>query len=95
VRALAAEFGFTLAHPRPRGRGAGAQARGRASGHGAGFVERIHSWLPRFRRILVRWEKRADTYLAMLQLARGLITWRAANRGRPSAASSSSDGSSE
>jgi hypothetical protein len=31
----------------------------------------------RFRRILVRWEKRADTYIAMLHLALALITWRA------------------
>ena len=31
----------------------------------------------RFRRILVRWEKLADTYLAMLHLACALITWRA------------------
>jgi putative transposase len=31
-------------------------------------VERTHSWLNRFRRLLVRWEKREDTYLAMLQL---------------------------
>ena len=42
-------------------------------------VERTHSWLHRFRRILTRWEKRADTYLAMLQLACALITWRAAD----------------
>ena len=39
-------------------------------------VERTHSWLNRFRRLLVRWEKRADTYVAMLHFARGLITWR-------------------
>jgi transposase len=45
-------------------------------------VERTQSWLNRFRRILIRWEKRADTYLAMLHLACGLITWRAANWGR-------------
>ena len=44
-------------------------------------VERTHSWLNRFRRILTRWEKRADTYLAMLHLACGLITWRATNWG--------------
>jgi predicted transcriptional regulator len=31
----------------------------------------------RFRRILIRWEKRADTYIAMLHLALGIITWRA------------------
>ena len=39
-------------------------------------VERTHSWLNRFRRLLVRWEKRADTYLGMLHFACGLITWR-------------------
>lgn len=38
-------------------------------------VERSHSWMNRFRRILVRWEKREDTYLAMLHLALGIITW--------------------
>jgi putative transposase len=32
----------------------------------------------RFRRLLVRWEKQEDTYLAMLHFACGLITWRAA-----------------
>jgi hypothetical protein len=30
----------------------------------------------RFRRILVRWEKRQDTFLAMLHLVCGIITWR-------------------
>ena len=39
-------------------------------------VERSHSWMNRFRGILVRWEKRADTYLAMLHLACALITWK-------------------
>lgn len=73
-RALAAEFGFTL-HLRTRGeeaqakRHAGAKAR-------RWVVERSHSWLNRFRRILVRWEKRADTYLALLHFALGIITWR-------------------
>ena len=41
-------------------------------------VERTHSWLNRFRRPLVRWEKREDTYLAMLHFACGLIAWRSA-----------------
>jgi putative transposase len=73
-RALAAEFGSTP-HPRTRGeevaakRHAGAKARRWA-------VERTHSWLNRFRRILVRWEKRPDAYLAMLHFALGLIAWR-------------------
>jgi transposase len=41
-------------------------------------VERRPSGLNRFRRLLVRWEKREDTYLAMLQFACGLIAWRSA-----------------
>lgn len=41
-------------------------------------VERTHSWMNRFRAILVRWAKRADIYLALLRFACGLITWRAA-----------------
>jgi putative transposase len=40
-------------------------------------VERTHSWMNRFRRILVRWEKRDDTYLAMLHLACAVICYRA------------------
>ncbi len=40
-------------------------------------VERTHSWMNRFRRILVRWEKREDTYLSMLYLACGVICYRA------------------
>ncbi len=73
-RALAVEFGFTL-HLRTRGeeiaakREAGTKAR-------RWVVERTHSWLNRFRRLLVRWEKRPDTYLGMLHFALGLIAWR-------------------
>jgi len=78
VYELADEFGFT-AHVRSRGEEA--QAIKREAGFRARrwVVERTHSWLNRFRRILTRWEKRADTYLAMLHLACGLITWRNAN----------------
>ncbi len=32
-------------------------------------VERTHSWLNRSRRLLVRWEKKTENYLAFLQLA--------------------------
>ena len=39
-------------------------------------VERTHSWMNRFRRILVRWEKKSANDLAMLHFALGLITWR-------------------
>ncbi len=76
VRELVKAFGFT-AHIRSRGEEA------KAIKDEAGFkarrwvVERTHSWLNRFRRILIRWEKRADCYLAMLHFALGIITWRA------------------
>ncbi|MBZ4336097.1 hypothetical protein [Corallococcus sp. AS-1-12] len=33
------------------------------------------SWRNRFRRLLVRWEKREDTYVAMLHFALVIITW--------------------
>ena len=32
-------------------------------------VERTHSWINRFRRLLIRWEKKSQNYLAMLQLS--------------------------
>ena len=40
-------------------------------------VERSHSWINRFRRLLIRWEKKADNYQAMLHLACAIITWNA------------------
>jgi transposase len=76
VRSIVREFGFT-AHIRARGEEA------RAIKEEAGFkarrwvVERTHSWMNRFRRILVRWEKLPETFIAMLHLACGIITWRA------------------
>jgi putative transposase len=39
-------------------------------------VERSHSWHNRFRRLLVRWEKKLDHYYAMIDLASVLIIWR-------------------
>lgn len=75
VRELAKEFEFT-AHIKARG--AEAQQLKRKAGYKARrwVVERTHSWMNRFRCILIRWEKRADTYLGLLHLALGLITWR-------------------
>jgi putative transposase len=76
VRQLAREFNFTL-HLRCRGEEARAlkyQARAKAR---RWVVERTHSWLNRFRGILIRWNKKADNYLALLHLALGIITYRA------------------
>ena len=77
VRATVAEFGFT-AHIRSRGeeaqelkRAAGARAR-------RWVVERAHSWLNRFRRLLIRWDRKAENYLGFLHFACALIALRAA-----------------
>lgn len=39
-------------------------------------VEVTHSWLNRFRRLLVRWEKKKANYLSMLHFACAIICWR-------------------
>jgi len=75
VRDLAKEFAYT-AHIRARGEEA--QAIKREAGFKARrwVVERTHSWMNRFRRILTRWEKKAANYLALLHLVLGIITYR-------------------
>jgi putative transposase len=57
VRDLLAEFGFT-AHIRARGEEA--KALKQEAGYKARrwIVERTHSWMHRFRRVLVRWDKK-------------------------------------
>jgi len=77
VRDLLAEFGFT-AHILARGEET--QAIKQAAGYRARrwVVERTHSWMNRFRRILVRWEKKPANYLGLLHLVCALITYRAA-----------------
>jgi len=42
------------------------------------IVERTHSWLNRFRRMLIRWEKKIENYFAILHFACAWITFRAA-----------------
>jgi putative transposase len=76
VEALAEEFRFT-AHIRSRGEEAKEIKESARHKARRWVVERTHSWLNRFRRLLIRWEKRADTFIAMLHLACGIITWRA------------------
>jgi len=39
-------------------------------------VEVSHSWFNRFRKILVRYEKLADTYMALLHMAAAIIAYR-------------------
>lgn len=41
-------------------------------------VERTHSWMNRFRRLLIRWEKKVESHIAMLHFACSWITYRRA-----------------
>lgn len=42
-------------------------------------VERTHSWINRFRALLIRWSKKAANYAAQLHLAFAIITLRCAD----------------
>jgi putative transposase len=75
VRDLLAEFGFT-AHIRARGEEALAIKQQAGYKARRWVVERTHSWMNRFRRLLIRWEKNVCNYLAFLHLACAYITYR-------------------
>ena len=77
VYGLLKEFDFT-AHVIARG--VEAQAIKRRAGYQARrwVVERTHSWMNRFRRILIRWEKKPENYIALLHLVCAVITFRCA-----------------
>lgn len=77
VRDLDREFGYT-AHICARGEEA------KKIKHEVGYkarrwvVERTHSWMNRFRRILIRWEKKSENYLALVHMVCAIITFRCA-----------------
>jgi len=77
VHDLLAEFGFT-AHIRARGEEAKQLKRAAQKKARRWVVERAHSWMNRFRRILIRWDKKPENYLAFLHFACALIAFRAA-----------------
>ena len=77
VRRTLEEFGFT-AHIRSRGEEAKAIKREAGFKARRWVVERTHSWLNRFRRILVRWDKSPDNYIAFLHFACALVALRSA-----------------
>ena len=65
VRDLAREFQFT-AHIHSRGEEAKLIRRRIRFKARRWVVERTHSWMNRFRRILIRWEKKPENYTGML-----------------------------
>jgi transposase len=72
VHEIDREFGYTV-HIRSRGEEKKACAAGKKARRW--MVERTYSWLNRYRRLLVRWEKKARGYLALLHFACALISW--------------------
>ena len=76
VRETLREFGFT-AHMRTRGEEARVLKRHVGAKARRWVVERTPSWMTRFRRVLIRWDKKVDNYRAFLHFACALITFRA------------------
>jgi transposase len=76
VYELLEDYGYTI-HVRLRGKG---RSRRKIPKYRARrwVVERTHSWINRFRRLLIRWEKKIENYIAMLHFACAWITHRAA-----------------
>ncbi len=74
VDQLVAEWGYTAHIAR---RGVDQSKRKKVPGYRARrwVVERTNSWMNRFRRLLVRWEKKEENYVAMLHLASAWITY--------------------
>jgi putative transposase len=77
VRALVEAFGFT-GHIRSRGEEMEAKRRKARTKARRWVVERTHSWMNRFRAILIRWNKKPQNYIAMLHFAFAIITYRCA-----------------
>jgi len=77
VRDIVNEFGFT-AHIRSRGEEMKALKRNARTKARRWVVERTHSWMNRFRGILIRWSKKPENYVAMLHFAFAIITYRCA-----------------
>lgn len=74
VRDVLKAFGYT-AHIRVRGEEA--QAIKKEAGFKARrwVVERTHSWMNRFRDVLIRWSKKPENYLALLHLTFAYIAY--------------------
>jgi transposase len=77
VRTTVAQYGYT-AHIKSRGDEKAERQKTPRYRARRWVVERTHSWMNRFRRLLIRWEKKEANYLAMIHLASAYITYSAA-----------------
>jgi putative transposase len=75
VEGIADEFRFTTHIPPQK---AEAQKVKRKAGYKARrwVVERTHSWMNRFRGVLIRWCKKAENYIALLHMSFAFIIYR-------------------
>ena len=80
VRDVVATWGYTAHIPVKKAKGATPVTRDKVPGYRARrwVVERTHSWMNRFRRLLIRWDKKVPNYKAFLHFACAWITYRAA-----------------
>jgi transposase len=85
VRDLVADYKLT-AHIRARGEEIAEKIRTPGWRARRWVVEASHSWLNRNRGILIRWSKKDENHLALLQLASGLIAFKKAHTAKPTAA---------
>lgn len=74
IRELLTEHDFT-AHIRSRGEEAKDLKDDPERRARRWVAERIHSWINRYRSLLVRWSKKTDNHDALLKFSFALITW--------------------
>ena len=75
VRALLEAFGWTV-HIPPKGKDAQQHKRRARAKARRWVVERTHSWMNRFRGVLIRWSKKAENYMALLHMSFAFIIFR-------------------
>ncbi len=74
-RAVIARRGY-VAHIPARGHEAKTRGRARRTRARRWVVEACHAWLNRFRKLLVRFEKKECNYVGLLHFACAIIAWR-------------------
>ena len=73
---------YFIAIPHVKERGEEIKAKKEIPGYRARrwVVELTHSWLNRFQKLLVRYEKLSGSYIALIQLAFSIFCWRKIKR---------------
>jgi putative transposase len=75
VREILREFGYKAHIPKREEEGQKHKRQARAEAR-RWVVERAHTWMNRFRATLIRWNKKAENYIALLHMAFAFIIYR-------------------